>query len=283
MKKIFLSLITLFLLSGCSVNVVLPQKTTMPEQTNPEIPTYEVQMVPTVPTIATVPTMPPEPPTQPQIYGPDTPLRLPLNVYGKPGEFMSLEEKWGELVSDPQGQFYGFRDDHWSGCSVWDAVSTYEASVWATSFLEPIGEYVYDPANLSDGNRNTVWSEGVPGYGIGETIEMTRRFNWYHPSSQVFEYRTICIVNGYAQNETKWQNNSRVKTMTVRVNDILLLRLHLLDTIKPQYFDISQLGLSTLAGEEIGFRFTIEDVYPGDKYEDTCLTGIEIEFWTPNH
>lgn len=286
MKKRILFILILFLLSGCTVRVEPPQEMTVPGLSNPqtEIPIYEVQTEPTVPNIVTVPTEPTEPPTQPLIYGPDTPLRLPINVYGKPGEFMSLEEESGEPVPDPQGLLYGFRDDYWSGCSVWCAVTSHEEGVGASSFLEPIGEYVYEPGNLTDGNLNTVWSEGVPGYGIGEHIVMTRRFNWDAPQThKIFEYRTICIVNGYAQNETKWQNNSRVKTMSVHVNDILLLRLHLVDTIKPQYFDISQLGLTTLAGEEIKFRFTIEDVYPGEKFEDTCVTGIEIEFWTENH
>lgn len=29
---------------------------------------------------------------------------------------------------------------------------------------------------------------------------------------------------------------------------------------------------------EIHFRFVIEDVYPGTKYEDTCLTGLVVEY-----
>lgn len=275
MKKIFLFLVILFMLSGCTVNVVLPQASTAPEQTDPpaqtEIPTPEVPTQPEIPM-----TEPPE--TQAQSP------QLLIDLNGKPGEFMSVEPETGELFGDPEGTCYGFRDDYWSGCSVWCAVTSHEESAAASSFLEPIGDYSYEPENLMDGDRNTVWSEGVDGNGIGQYIVMTRRYNWDGPlPDQQFDYRTICIVNGYAQNETKWRNNGRVKTMTVHVNDVPFMRLHLLDTMKPQYFDISSLGLSTLAGEEIKFVFTIEDVYPGEKFEDTCVTGIEIEFWTPNH
>ena len=31
-------------------------------------------------------------------------------------------------------------------------------------------------------------------------------------------------------------------------------------------------------GGEISFRFEIVDVYSGSKYEDTCLTGLVLEF-----
>lgn len=287
MKKIFLLLFIMFLLSGCTAKAVLPQETAAPERTEPtvltEIPETEAQTEPTEPTAAAQPQIPEtEPPSQPE--GPSQPVRLPVDLYGKPGEFMSVEPVTGEPVPDSEGKCYGFRDDYWWGCSVWCAVTTREEAVGASSFLEPIGDFTYEPENLSDGNRDTVWSEGVDGYGIGEYIELMRRYNWEEsPSSRQFDYRTICIVNGYAQNETKWRNNSRVQTMAVYVNGILLMRLHLLDTMKPQYFDISPLGLSAPAGERIKFRFVIEDVYPGEKYEDTCVTGIEIEFWTPNH
>ena len=59
--------------------------------------------------------------------------------------------------------------------------------------------------------------------------------------------------------------------------------LLLKDTMKPQYFDLTGLNLEAASGEEVHFRFLIADVWPGDKYADTALTGIEIEFLTPNH
>jgi hypothetical protein len=97
------------------------------------------------------------------------------------------------------------------------------------------------------------------------------------------DYRNLCIVNGYADNEEKWISNSRVQELEMYFNDKYICKLKLIDTIKPQYIDISGLKLSAESGEEIRFRFVITDVYEGEKYTDTAITGIEMQFWTPNH
>ena len=53
--------------------------------------------------------------------------------------------------------------------------------------------------------------------------------------------------------------------------------------MKPQYFSLEGLNLSAANNENSVFTFEIVDVYKGDVYEDTVITGIEIEFSTPNH
>ena len=48
--------------------------------------------------------------------------------------------------------------------------------------------------------------------------------------------------------------------------------------MEPQFIDVSPVNMTVSNGREAVFRFEIADVYPGTKYEDTCLTGILIEF-----
>lgn len=214
-------------------------------------------------------------------------IRFPVTVNSYTWNFFHAEEgNDGAVVfsSDPLGEHYGFPDAYSTGCSVWCAVQSQEVTAWGSSWLPQQGTIEYLPANVTDGSRSTVWSEGVPGYGIGEFVELGYRYN--EPSQeypQQFDFETICIVNGYAQNAKKWAANSRVKAMDVYVNENRLFRFNLQDTIEPQYFDISDYGLRAWAGEQTIFRFVITDVYPGDLYDDTCITGIELEFWPPNH
>ena len=54
--------------------------------------------------------------------------------------------------------------------------------------------------------------------------------------------------------------------------------IELEDTIDPQYVDIAPLQMKVGNGFDASFRFEITEVYEGSKYEDTCLTGIIIDF-----
>ena len=48
--------------------------------------------------------------------------------------------------------------------------------------------------------------------------------------------------------------------------------------MKPQFIDLTPLQLSIGNGREAVFRFEIEAVYEGEKFDDTCLTGIELSY-----
>lgn len=66
-------------------------------------------------------------------------------------------------------------------------------------------------------------------------------------------------------------------------NGEFITNIELEDTIKPQYIDISSFGLNAKSGKEAKFKFEIVDVYKGEKYEDTAITAISFEIYTPNH
>ena len=91
-------------------------------------------------------------------------------------------------------------------------------------------------------------------------------------------YSEICIVNGYAKNEKTWEENGRVKTLLMLVESRPYARLKLEDTMLPQYYTLPEDDIKVLSGKMIAFTFVIEEVYPGSLYEDTCLTGIVMEF-----
>ena len=80
----------------------------------------------------------------------------------------------------------------------------------------------------------------------------------------------------------KWENNSRVKVLKLYHNDELLATIDLLDTITPQYIDISSLNIESKANSSEKFKFEIAEVYeeeyPGERYSDTAITGIMLGY-----
>ena len=91
-------------------------------------------------------------------------------------------------------------------------------------------------------------------------------------------FRELCVVNGYAATERNWNENNRVRELKMYFNGDFVAVIVLEDTIKQQYIDISKFNLKVRNGEKASFRFEIGGVYQGTKYDDTCLTGLLIEF-----
>ncbi len=75
-----------------------------------------------------------------------------------------------------------------------------------------------------------------------------------------------------------WAENGRVKRLLMYVENQPYAYLELEDTIAPQYFTLPPDTMKAADGVEIHFQFVIEDVYAGTTYEDTCLTGLVIDF-----
>ena len=200
------------------------------------------------------------------------------------GEFFkpdfAADKSWPDYR--PDGTHYGYEQDHWDGCSVWCAVSGCEKTAESSGCLVAQGAYSYEADHLIDSSRNTAWAEGVPGHGFGESTTLTRTIVLSNEENML-TYTGLCIVNGYARTEEAWRNNGRVKRLIVYKDDQYLCDLLLKNTMKPQYFDLSELKLDAASGETVCFRFVIADVWPGDRYSDTALTGIEFAFSTPNH
>ena len=211
-------------------------------------------------------------------------------------------------IPDPKGTFYNFECFVTGGDSPWDCMM-YKEEFTATSALATQGNTRYTASNLqnskstetyswmrSGGDRAVTWCEGVPGPGIGERITMRVTTQGRSPGNKV-GFHSIMIVNGFARNETAWKNNARVKILRLYVGDKHYCDLHLLDTSKPQIFQLPEdmhimphtfgknAGLPQEWKEEAfegsvyltELCFEIIEVYPREKYEDTCITGIALD------
>jgi hypothetical protein len=223
------------------------------------------------------------------------------------GEFvhrLTDPEEWDGAYgfkADPNGAYYHFGAFASDGDTSWDGMH-YKELFTASSALAPQGNARYDAANLQNnkdfgGDRSLAWCEGVKGRGIGEHINM-RITTQGHNSDDGIGFFALMIVNGYAKNQTVWKNNGRVKILRLYVGDKHWCDLHLVDTIKPQIFRLPEHliitpdklgkkvaipaewnpydGLKTSA-YQTDLSFEIIDVYPGDKFEDTCITGIALD------
>ena len=135
----------------------------------------------------------------------------------------------------------------------------------------------------------------MEGTGIGESITYRQsctssidnkwealRWDFREPEKKEYDgfmrYSEICIVNGYAKNQKTWEENGRVKRLLMYVEDKPYAYLDLEDTILPQYFLLPEDDIKVLNGGTLECRFEIVDVYAGTTYEDTCLTGLVMEF-----
>ncbi len=82
----------------------------------------------------------------------------------------------------------------------------------ATSELDnpepnPFNPGEFSAARLFDADKNTCWAEGAPGNGIGEAV-------FFKIPEKT---RTLLIINGFAENETLFFENNRVKKMLVSI------------------------------------------------------------------
>lgn len=208
-------------------------------------------------------------------YGPTFDIPSDWDYQLNPYKITDFLNEEGEEAKD--GYLFGFAERIKNGGSEWwKGVEEFYTNVYASSTLAPQGMFAYAPCNLSVPSRYCIWSEGADEYGIGEWVEVEQLYTgegeeWLHIDE-------ICIVNGYAENETKWTKNSRAKSLKFYFENVYMGTIHLEDTMYPQYIDVSELQMYVPNGTEAVFRFEIAEVYEGSEFADTCITGIEIGF-----
>lgn len=233
--------------------------------------------------------------SEPIVHYPDTPFILtPETGSFFYGENAGNDEQFCSFEYDEYAPDYGFPEWH-IPCGEFCAMAIFEYAIEASSTLPSAdGKYTAENLNYWSG-REHAWAEGVPGNGVGEHIRVTVNcgYNDGQTPGTVFfldgdiepdlydgymRYTQICIVNGYAKNQKTWEENGRVKRLLMCVEDRPFACLELEDTIHPQYFTLPFDAIKAAGGLETHFEFTIEEVYAGTRYEDTCLTGLVIDF-----
>jgi hypothetical protein len=156
-----------------------------------------------------------------------------------------------------------------SGPSVYNFTCPYAALVNCSNSLPNQGIINYQPKNLTDNDKNTAWSEASSGYGKGEFIEFIVKEKIVLPS--------FLIENGYAKNEATFKNNNRIKLFKVYLNDKIIGTVELLDTPKPQQFELLPTWLKiNSVNKNDKIKFAIESVYKGIKYDDTVVSTFVI-------
>ena len=231
--------------------------------------------------------------SKPIVNYPDEPLVLKPEIgsffYGdyEDGD----EELWCSWEEDENAPNFGYIDWQAPGCSSWCGAYGFERDVEASSELASAnGRYAAGNALLQD--RRGTWAEGAEGFGIGESLTYHQSctygidnkweaitYDHREPELDGFmRYSEICIVNGYAKTRQTWEENGRIKKLLLYVENRPYAYLELEDTIQPQYFKLPEDDIKVINGGMLEARFEIVEVYPGSKYEDTCLTGLIMEF-----
>jgi len=175
-------------------------------------------------------------------------------------ELNELLEKYGEVVSS----VWDVIDD---GCSWYCGGGNYK--VIASSNLQTQGANKYYAESANDLSYKTAWVEGKKDAGIGEYIE-------YHFEPKSPRITSIIIANGYMKSDIAWRNNNRVKSLKFYLNGEFYGVLNLTDTKSDQRFELGTFGHNE-DGSDLVLRFEINEIYPGDKYNDTAISEIYFD------
>jgi hypothetical protein len=103
------------------------------------------------------------------------------------------------------------------------------------------------------------WVEGVEGDGTGETLEVT----FIEPTN------VFVILNGFVDilKRNLYKDNNRLKTINIKSLDNSF-------DFNYTFEDVVMFSDIDLPEYTKGIRIEILEVYPGDKYNDTCISGI---------
>ena len=144
----------------------------------------------------------------------------------------------------------------------------YAAKYDATSYLVE-GDTEYLPENLKHASITGPWVEGVHGAGIGEKVEINFILDKNGNPDDYwngFPVNGLLLSNGFlsTKNPSLYKKNNRIKKIEIMdINENFSIDAELRDTpelqliILPEYTD--------------KIIIEIKEVYPGDKWDDTCL------------
>jgi len=143
--------------------------------------------------------------------------------------------------------------------------SNYEAK--ASSTLAPEGEYRYDANNVRDRSESNAWSEGAPGKGVGEWLELTPKV--------ARPLVDILIKPGYQKiTDTRldlFEANARPKKIGIELNGEHRFEVEIPDRHEEVVIPVR--GYDKAVRK---IRLTFTEVYPGERFEDMCVTSVKL-------
>lgn len=110
----------------------------------------------------------------------------------------------------------------------------------------------------------TCWSEGVDGYGVGESIMVS--------FDDMYEISELSLWNGLCTSEDLFYKNSRLHNITVTLSNSNSYDFECSGSWDSRHNSFSFGGNI----ETSSITITIQSVYEGDKYKDTCISEISI-------
>lgn len=141
--------------------------------------------------------------------------------------------------------------------------------------LDPQNGNSYEAYNLFDRDPSTAWVVGAKKFEKFEK-ETEGHYPRMVSISTPDLLERLVITNGYAKSEEAWRNNARVKNITIMgctEGSNLADNLYsgtLSDTAEPQTITLQK------TGQYDYYNLIIEDFYPGEKWDDVCISEIEV-------
>ena len=157
---------------------------------------------------------------------------------------------------------------------------SFVANIKASSTLKD-KNYSYDIANVTFPSRkncyvqNLPWAEGKADEGIGESIEfdIMSVYNAYSDGAGRKEIEGdiyVSILNGFVNpyKQPLFYENNRIKKASIYVDGKKYMDLNFNDFVEFTEFKIPS--------DSKHVKIVIDEVYKGTKYNDTCVTKIDV-------
>lgn len=181
---------------------------------------------------------------------------------------------------------YGLRGVDWACAPCGDLASHGGGRVKVSSTLEPEGRY--GAANLTDGDLDTAWCEGVRGDGVGSTLTLELE--------RPLVLEAIAVWGAYLKSEPTLRDNHRVRSVVARAARAQT-GWTLADPADPVARDASTgqdvpagawlehvkrstppwRGVDALSSQPVRrVTLMIESVYPGAAADDLCISEIDV-------
>lgn len=139
----------------------------------------------------------------------------------------------------------------------------------SSSHLKAQGSHTYAAPNINDSKAVTAWVEGAKGDGVGEWVEFDMRAD----GAASAPFRGIRVANGYSRTAQTWRDNGRVRRLRMDINGRPVCHIDLADSPDEQAVNIPEREVR----RRDKIRFTIVSVYPGARFQDTCINEMVLD------
>jgi hypothetical protein len=210
-------------------------------------------------------------------------LNIPENIKKPLIELMSATYENSRAGAYSERKFASVKSN-----DIWIIVNT-------SSYVD-MDSNLYIAKNMFDNNKNTAWCARNEQSGIGENITFKIRDydlkcknnKGYQVSKGINDTHEVCyieglsiyVANGYQKSKSTMQNNarpSRIRIDALPYNNIYLMELS--DTQGEIFIPIYR-SVDEITVKEILIKLLVEDVYPGEKYKDMCISEISLDLKT---